>query len=61
LPSYIPPRKTNTKLAKDTKDAKYGTFTPLFPEDMLFEGEILGNILQLRFIDNNFNDRTKYS
>jgi len=45
LPSYIPPRKLNVKPTRDAKDAKYGTFTPLLSEDVLFAREILGKIL----------------
>lgn len=56
LPSYILLRKSNAKPVKDAKDVKYGKFTPLLPEDVLFEGDILGNIPQLKFTDNNFND-----
>jgi len=30
LPPYIPPRKENEKLVKESKGVKYDTFKPLF-------------------------------
>ena len=32
LPQYIPPRKRDAKPVTDSKDSKYGTFTPLLLE-----------------------------
>jgi len=60
LPLYIPPRKPDEKLVTESKDAKYGTFTPLLSESVRFIGGNLGNILQLKFMDNYFNDRKNY-
>lgn len=60
LPPYIPLRKPNAKPVKDLKDAKFSTFTPLFPGLVPFTGELLRKILQLKFTDYNFNDRNKY-
>lgn len=60
LPSDIPLRKPNSKPVKDSKDAKYGTFTPLLSEVVSFSREILGKISQLKFIDYDFNDHKKY-
>lgn len=41
LPPYIPLRKPNAKLVKDSKDANFGTFTPLLPYEVPFMGELL--------------------
>ena len=60
LPSYISLRKPSAKPVKDSKDVKYGTFTPLFPEVVAFSGDILGKIPKLKFTDYDFNDRNKY-
>jgi len=60
LPPYIPPKKPYEKLVKESKDAKYDIFTTLMLESMLFNGETLGMILQLKFTDYDFNDRKKY-
>lgn len=60
LPPHIPLKKPNAKLVKDSKDEKFGTFTPLLPEKVPFNGELLVKILQLKFVDYDFNDRKKY-
>lgn len=60
LPPYFPPRKPNAKLVKDSKDVKYETFTPLLPEKVPFEGQLLGKIPQLKFTNSDFNDWNKY-
>lgn len=60
LPPDLPPRKLNTKLVKETKDVKYAIFTPLLPEKIPFEGELLKTIPKLKFEDNDFNDHKKY-
>ena len=39
---------------------KYGTFKPLFLEEVPFLGDFLGKIPQLKFTNNDFNDQTKY-
>jgi len=44
LPPYILLRKPNEKPVKESKDVKYGTFTPLLPEAIPFLGEVLGKI-----------------
>ena len=44
LSPYIPPRKLDAKPVKELKEAKYGTFTSLFPESVQFMGESLGKI-----------------
>jgi len=53
-------RKLNDEPIEDSKDEKYGTFKLLFSKEVSFEGEILKEISQLKFIDNYFNDRMKY-
>lgn len=60
LPPYIPPRKPNEKLVKELKHAKYGTFTPLLSESVQFTRETLLKILQLKFMEYDFNDINKY-
>ena len=60
LPPYIPSRKLDTKPVKESKDAKYGTFTPLFSKSVPFTRETLGKIPQLKFMDYDFNEKNKY-
>ena len=50
----------SVKAAKDLKDVKFGTFTPLLLEKVSFEGKVLGKISQLEMKDWGFNDRIKY-
>jgi len=61
LQPYIPPMKPNAKPVTKSKDTKYGTFIPLFSESMRFTRETLGKILQLKFVDIDFNDKNQYT
>lgn len=57
---YMPPRKPNAKPIKEPKDGKLDVFTVLLHEEVLFEGEVLGRIPQLKMEYLDFNDRIKY-
>lgn len=60
LPPYIPSRKRNEKLVKDSNDENFSTFTPILPKNILFVGELHGKIPQWKFIYYDLNDRKKY-
>lgn len=60
LPPYMPPRKLNAKLVKDPKDIKFGTFTPLLLEEVLFDDKVLGKIPMWNMEDWDFNNQSKY-
>ena len=51
LPPYIPPRKSNAKLAKKPKEGNISMYTPLLLEEFSFEGEVLGKIPHLKMED----------
>ena len=59
LPAYMPPIKLGAKPVKP-KEGKFSTYTPLLPEEVPFEGEVLGKIPQLKMEDWDFNERSKY-
>ena len=41
LPPYVLPRKSTIKVTKDPDSVKYKLFTPLLPEDVPMEGDLL--------------------
>lgn len=60
IPTYMPPRKPNSKWSKDPKDGKLDIFTSLLREEVSFEGEVLGRIPQLNMEDWDFKNPIKY-
>ena len=55
LLEYVPPRKRNTKPMHLTKDSKY-----LLETLAILEGDKLGKVPNLRYEDNNLNERAKF-
>lgn len=51
LPKYIPPRKPTTKVPKYPNNVKFMVSTLLLPENVLFQGPLLGQILNLKMED----------
>lgn len=51
LPTYMPQIKSGAKPVKEPTEVKFATYTSLLLEEVPFEGEVLGNIPQLKLED----------
>jgi hypothetical protein len=57
---YIPSRKPSTKQVHLQKDAKYFLWSHLIPEGVIVEGDMLGLIPTLKYVDHDITDEKKF-
>lgn len=48
LSEYVPPHKGKTKVLKDIDESKVTLHMPLLPDEIVFEGPLLGQVLLLK-------------
>jgi hypothetical protein len=57
---YIPPQKDTRPQVKVPKNGKYPLATPKIPPSVIVEGDMLGNIVALKFVDHDITDEQKF-
>jgi hypothetical protein len=57
---YIPPRKDNVPHVKVPADGKYLSATSPVPPSASVEGDILGKVVALNFLDHDITDKKKF-
>jgi hypothetical protein len=57
---YIPPRKDNAHQVKEPTDGKYPLATPTVPPSVSVEGDMLGKVVSLKFVDHDITDEQKF-
>jgi hypothetical protein len=58
---YTPLRKDTTKPVNLQKDVKYPLMEPNIPHGVIVEGDMLGMIPQLKYVDHDITDKKKFS
>jgi hypothetical protein len=57
---YIPPRKDNVPQVKVPTDGKYPLETSPVPPGVSIEGDMLGKVVSLKFVDHDITDEQKF-
>jgi hypothetical protein len=57
---YIPPRKDTVPQFRVPTDGKYPSFMLDIPPGVIIEGDMLGNIVALKFVDHEIMDEQKF-
>lgn len=60
LPTYVPAWKGKTRVPKDLDERKSSVKTPLLPDDIVFDGAHLGQVLVLKFEDQHLTNHEKF-
>jgi hypothetical protein len=57
---YIPPRKDTAPQVRLPKDAKYPLVMPEIPPGVIIEGDLMGKVVALKFLDHDITDAQKF-
>jgi len=57
---YFPPRNPTTKQVRPQKEPKYNLVTPVIPPGVIVEGDMLGLVGSLIFLDHDLADIKKF-
>jgi hypothetical protein len=57
---YIPPRKDNEPKVKVPTDGKYPLVTSPIPPNISVEGDMIGNVVALKFVDHDIIYQQKF-
>jgi hypothetical protein len=57
---YIPPRKDDAPSVTLQKTPNYTMVTPDIPEEFIIDEDMLGKVPQLKYVDHDIMDATKF-